>query len=159
MNQLRQKLVPIALVYLHVAVGLEFLMKGIPKISNPASADRLAAGIHFPTFMGWFPTVLEPVGGALLILGLGTRWLSLYFMAEMIVTGVISKMIVRGVPFAMPPGQSGSGWELDMLVFGGAFILVLFGAGPLSLDHLLARLRGGMSRSTPDVALAGVSTG
>lgn len=75
-TQFTRKLAPRALAYLHIAVGFEFLFKGIPKITNPATAGRLAAGIHFPLLMGWFPTLLEPIGGALLILGLGTRWLS-----------------------------------------------------------------------------------
>lgn len=59
-------------------------------------------------------------------------------MVEMFVTGVISKILVRGVPFIMPANQPGSGFELDALVFGGVFILVVFGAGPIALDHLIA---------------------
>jgi putative oxidoreductase len=160
MNRWTEKVAPLALGYLHVAVGFEFLVKGLPKIQNPAAADRLASGIHFPLFMGWFPTLLEPIGGALLILGLGTRWLGAYFMAEMFVTGVISKIMIRGVPFVMPNNQPGSGFELDALVFGGAFVLVVFGAGPFALDHVIGKLfRRGTSRSTPAVSALGASPG
>lgn len=160
-NRYTSWLAPIALTYLHLAVGVEFVVKGLPKIQNAAAADRYALGIHFPAFMGWFPTIIEPIGGALLILGLGTRYLSMYFMAEMFVTGVISKILVRGIPFTMSAGQPGSGFELDVLVFGGAFALLVFGAGPLSLDNLIAKLmRRGSGSTAPSVAVgqAGISS-
>lgn len=136
------KFAPLALTFLRLVVGIDFVMRGLPKIMNTAGAPRLAASVHLPAVMGWLPTIIEPVGGALLILGLATRWVSIYYMAEMIVTGIVSKAILRGVPFVMPGNQPGVGFELDALVFAGAFILVLFGPGFLALDNLVATRPG-----------------
>lgn len=143
---------PAALTFLRVLIGVDFFLRGLPKIQHPAGAANLAAGVHLPAFMGWFPTVMEPVGGILLILGLGTRWVSLYFMAEMIVTGAVSKFMLRGVPFIMPGNRPGVGFELDALLFAGAFVLVVFGAGPLAVDRLLAGRTGRVSASPVSAA-------
>src|SRR5581483_5350656 len=125
-----------------------FLLRGLPKIQNAGGYATYATGIHFPPFLGLFLTVLEPVGGALLILGLGTRWISLYFMVEMLITGIVSKVIVRGVPFVMPGGRPGYGFDLDALMFACAFILVLLGPGLLAADGVISRrFRGKVSYS------------
>ncbi|HLY63984.1 MAG TPA: DoxX family protein [Chloroflexota bacterium] len=136
-----ERISPVALTVLRLVVAAEMFFKGLSKIENLSRAPDLALGIHLPGVMGYIPAIMEPVGGMLLAVGLGTRWVSLYFMTEMVFTGIISKMIVRGVPFIMGGGQPGSGWELDSLIFAGAFVLFALGAGPLALDRLLARSR------------------
>jgi uncharacterized membrane protein YphA (DoxX/SURF4 family) len=136
-----ENLAPVALLVLRLTVGAEFIIKGLPKIINTSTGARLAASVHLPEFMGWAPTLLEPIGGALLILGLASRWVSLYYMAEMAVTGLVSKLMLRGVPFTIPGNQPGVGWELDALLFSAAFVLFALGPGLLALDGMLAGLR------------------
>jgi uncharacterized membrane protein YphA (DoxX/SURF4 family) len=36
--------------------------------------------------LAWLPILLEPIGGALLILGIATRWVAVYFVLEMLIT-------------------------------------------------------------------------
>jgi putative oxidoreductase len=69
-------------------------------------------------------SVLELVGGALLIVGLFTRILGVLYTIEFLVASVIV-MGMKGVPFAFT----------EKLLLVGAFLLATHGAGTLSLDR------------------------
>ncbi|MBV8085000.1 MAG: DoxX family membrane protein [Chloroflexi bacterium] len=147
---MKQSLTSLMLLVVRLVVGAEFVVKGVPKIMNTAGAERLAAGVHLPALFGWLPTIIEPLGGALLILGLATRWVSLYFMAEMVMTGIVSKLILRGLAFSLPGNQPGVGWELDSLIFACVFALAVMGPGMIALDRVVAAL---MRRDNPATAV------
>ena len=100
----------------------------------PALGFVTSLGFPAPGVLAWFPTILEPVGGLLLILGLGTRWISLYYVIEMIITAFYFKA-AHGTPFIQVAGKTGTGFELDLLLLGGALMLVAVGADQLSIEH------------------------
>src|SRR5579872_3342291 len=88
-------LTPYAMTILRVIVGITFVLMGIGKIQNPSGfiTGKFFTAL-FPgplAILGWLPVILEPIGGILLILGIGTRWLSLYFILEMLVTAFYVK--------------------------------------------------------------------
>lgn len=136
-------LVPFSLLVLRVVAGSDFIVRGLPKIEHYQNSWRLAAGLHLPAPMvfGWIPTIMEPLGGALLILGLATRWVGGYFMIEMFITGIISRLVLRGVPFVISGNTPGTGFDIDSMLFAGSFVLLVFGAGAFALDRLLTRRR------------------
>ena len=128
-------LAPFTLTVLRVIVGVTFVLMGVGKIQNPAGFISFVGsqGIPAPEILGWLPIILEPVGGVLLILGIGTRWLGLYFVLEMLITTIVVKA-AHGTPFIVS-GRPGVGFELDLLLLGGAFVLLALGSGQLSVEH------------------------
>jgi uncharacterized membrane protein YphA (DoxX/SURF4 family) len=128
-------LAPYSMTILRVIVGITFVLMGIGKIQNPAGFIGAVTNLGFPApgIIGWLPIILEPIGGALLILGIGTRWLSLYFVLEMLITAFIVKA-ARGTGFIVT-GRPGVGFELDLLLLAGALVLLVAGSGALSVEH------------------------
>ncbi len=135
-----ERIAPFAPTALRIGVGLVFVFMGLPKIQNPGTFMTFLerGGFPAPSVIGWLPVILEPIGGALLILGIGTRWLALYFTLEMFVTAFLWKM-ARGTPFIQAGGQPGVGYELDVLLLVGAFALFVLGSGQLSMERNVLR--------------------
>jgi putative oxidoreductase len=90
-------------------------------------------GVPIPGLMAWVVTLVEIVGGALLILGLGTRIWGLLLAVEMAFT---LTMVKAGVGLIAPQGE-GAGAELDLLLMAGGLALALMGPGALALDRLV----------------------
>jgi putative oxidoreductase len=76
--------------------------------------------------MGPFVAILEIVGGVLLIVGLATRWISLLFVIEMLVTTL----------WVQIPARGWNASDLDRAVLASSLLLVLAGSGKASLDAI-----------------------
>jgi uncharacterized membrane protein YphA (DoxX/SURF4 family) len=113
---------------------------GISKIQNPAGFIGFVTSLGFPApgVIGWLPVILEPIGGLLLILGIGTRWLSLYFVVEMLIASFVVKA-AHGTPFIQVAGKTGTGFELDLLLLGGALVLLVVGPGQPSVEQTVLK--------------------
>jgi uncharacterized membrane protein YphA (DoxX/SURF4 family) len=132
-------LAPYAVTFLRILVGITFLLTGLPKIQNFAGFTGFVASLGFPmpaVFAG-IVVALEVIGGLLLIVGLGTRWVSALYIIEMLITTLLVKMPNMG--FIAPQGQPGVGAELDLLLLAGAFILLTHGSSRLSIEHDLLK--------------------
>ena len=97
--------------------------------------SAVAAGLSIPMaeFWGIFIPLLELIGGALIIAGLGTRWVAILFVIEYFVTSILLK-IPRPAPFG--------GWDsmrIDLMLLATAVALVLVGPGAFALDTLVGR--------------------
>jgi len=127
---------PFTLTVLRLIVGLTFLLSGLDKIQNPSGFIGLVTTLGFPApgLIGWLGILLEPIGGLLLIVGIGTRWLSAYFVLEMLVTAFLVKL-AHGTPFAQVPFKPGVGFELDLLLLAGALVLLALGPGEISIER------------------------
>ena len=126
---------PYALTILRVLVGITFLLHGLPKIQGLAGFTGFVAslGLPLPGFFAILVVALEIGGGLLLILGVATRWVSLLFAIEMLITTLLVKL--PGPGFIAPQGQPGVGAELDLLLLAGALMLLCFGPGQLSVER------------------------
>jgi putative oxidoreductase len=85
-------------------------------------------GIPLAPFWGVFIPLLECIGGALLIVGLLTRWAAALFVVEFLVTSFLLKA-PRQPPFG--------GWDsmrIDLMLLTAAVALVLVGPGALALE-------------------------
>ncbi len=131
------KLSMLAPAILRVMVGITFFFNGLPKIENISGNVQFLSslGIPVPQFFGILVAVMETVGGILLILGIGTRWLGLYFAGEMLVSTLLVK---SKVGFIAPRG-GGAGAELDLLLLASALTLFILGSGPLSVEKDLLK--------------------
>ena len=131
-----RRFAPLVPTLLRIAVGLVFLFTGLPKLQNPSGFIGFVTNLGFPLpgVIGWLPVIFEPIGGLLLILGLGSRWLGAYFTLEMLITTFVVKAL-RGTPFIVTGGQPGTGYELDLLLLAGALALLVLGSGQLSIER------------------------
>jgi len=142
---------PRAVVLIRLLVGWVFVSEGLQKFLFPddLGAGRFAKiGIPSPAFMGPFVGAVEIIAGALVILGIATRFASVLLLVEMAVAIVSTKIpmfLGHGFAgFADPKGKAGL-WPMlheartdFSMVLGCAFLLVV-GAGQLSIDACLAR--------------------
>ena len=128
-------LAPYTLTILRVLIGITFLLSGLPKLGNLAGFTGFVASLGVP-LAGFFAVVvvaLEVIGGLMLIVGLGTRWASLLFAIEMLVTTLLVKLPNQG--FLAPQGQPGTGAVYDLLLLAGALVLLTYGSGQLSVER------------------------
>jgi putative oxidoreductase len=113
---------------------------------------RVTTGLGIPMapFWGVFIPLLECVGGALLIVGLLTRWTAALFIIEFLVTSVLLKA-PRQPPFG--------GWDsmrIDLMLLAAAVALVLVGPGALALEtYVRERLLGKPAANRAAAAGAG----
>jgi putative oxidoreductase len=124
-------LAPYAPTILRVIVGVVFFVYGTNKLSSPDGFAGFVGSLGFPApeFLGWFVIGLEIIGGAALVIGLLVRPIALLFLAEMTVTTLLVKL-ERGIA-----PVEGSGMEIDLVLWGAALVLVILGAGRLSVDR------------------------
>ena len=92
--------------------------------------------MDFPWLLGLFIILLESVGAIILLAGLGTRILALFF-AILGLGIVLSSHIQHGFFMNWFGNQSGEGYEYFLLWLGIAGALILTGGGKYSLDMLL----------------------
>jgi putative oxidoreductase len=89
-------------------------------------------GIPAPQVVAPIIAAGEVVGGLLLLVGLGIRWVSLWFICEFLATSLYVKL------------SHGQGWDaarIDLMMLAGGAMLALAGAGALALDDWMARRR------------------
>lgn len=103
---------------------------------------RAVTGMGLPLAPLWgvFIPLLELIGGVLVLVGLGTRWVAVLFVIEYAVTSFAVK-----APRQPPAG----GWDsmrIDLMLFAAAIMLVLVGPGALALDRFV--FRRGRSRTS-----------
>ena len=100
----------------------------------PANPDRPFRGAPDPFTRPWFTTVLELVGGTLLILGLFTRPTSFVLSGMMAVAYFIAHAPEHFFPII-------NGGEPAVLLCFVFLYMSAAGAGPYSIDALLERRR------------------
>ncbi len=134
---------PLVLLAFRLAWGIEFFVSGRGKLKNHSDIVDFFTSLHipFPDLNAWFVGGLECVGGILLILGLLSRPIGLLLAANMTVA-YLSVDSDRALVFNM--FNSAKDWDAftkaDPYFFWLTAIIVLaFGAGPISVDNLLAK--------------------
>lgn len=137
------------LLAIRVYWGWLFLQSGIGKFSH---IDKVVSfftdlGIPAPALNAYFNASLETVGGLLLILGLASRLIAVPLTINMIVAYITADREALTAFFS----ESGKFFGADPFPFLMVSLLVLiFGPGKLSLDHLIALRR----KQSPQVSAA-----
>jgi uncharacterized membrane protein YphA (DoxX/SURF4 family) len=141
---------PRATLWIRIAAAAVFITEGVLKASDPAvfAAGRFAKiGIPLPGVSGPFVTGVELVGGALLLLGLATRFAAIALALDMVVALVSTKLPIlvgHGVlGFAAATAKPGLWSTLheartDISMLCATIFLAIVGAGAISLDARLA---------------------
>jgi putative oxidoreductase len=127
-----EKLRPLALLLLRMALGVIFIYHGYPKLFGHTRQTMDAFGhMGFPPYFAYLAGVIEFFGGCLLIAGLFTRIAGLLIAAEMAVALVQVHKILED-PWAV------HNYEFP-LALATAFALATLGAGLISFDHVVFR--------------------
>lgn len=136
------------LTAIRVVTGLVFFMHGWTKVFvwgfEGTAAGFGQMGIPLANIAGPFVGLLELLGGLALIIGLGTRWLSIPLAITMVVA-ILQVHLAKG--FFNPEG-----YEFPLMVLAGTVGLALAGGGALAVDNLLAA-----RRSAPAVKRSGAA--
>lgn len=120
---------------LRAVVGIVFLMHGGQKffvygIEGTTNA-MTQMGIPLPAVSAVVVGLVELLGGAALLTGLGARWAALLLAGDMAVAILVVRL--RGGFFAP------AGFEFELTLLGAALTVALIGPGRGPLDRLLPR--------------------
>ncbi|ADJ15998.1 DoxX family protein [Halalkalicoccus jeotgali] len=124
-------------VFVRVALGLVFLVAGVgkvfavgPKATGIAGfAGFLASlGVPMPTLFAWLVGLLELTGGALLLLGLFTRYAAVLLAIDMLVATLLVHL-----PSGFAVGNGG--YEYTLVLALVSISLVFSGPGRLALEY------------------------
>jgi putative oxidoreductase len=139
--------VPVAV---RVIIGGMMFFHGVDKLDRgPAGfGDFLASeGVPLGEPMGWVVSLLELVGGLMLVIGLLSRPVALVLAVEL-VFAIIIVSAANGLI-----GEDGVGYERDLAYIAGFITVALLGPGRPSADHAL-----GLEHATPVLADASVTS-
>jgi putative oxidoreductase len=156
MNRAFGRLASAAPVLIRLIVGGMMLAHGLDKFnSGPAGFGQFLeqqVGLPAGVLLGWVVTLLELVGGAMLIIGLLSRLVALLMTIELI----CAIALVTGANGLIAP-EGGVGFERDLAYIAGFIAVLLLGPGKPSLDHIL-RLEEGAPTLAERPQMAGASS-
>ena len=133
---------PVAPLLTRVFLGQAFVQTGLGKWSDLGKVTAFfdSLGIPAPRANATFIATLELVGGACLVLGLGTRAFALLLSASMCVALMTADSADFVRALALNPETNHGMLDVTPAVFLLFLLwLVAFGAGSISLDHVISR--------------------
>lgn len=144
-----------ALALARLALGIVMLPHGAQKLlgwyGGPGFMNffhALTQGLHVPVFLAFIAIIAESFGALGVFLGCFTRIAAFGVAMDMIV-GAWLVNVPNGMFMNWTGQQKGEGFEFHILVVGIAVLLMLKGAGALSIDlALYRRLVGNRSSKT-----------
>jgi uncharacterized membrane protein YphA (DoxX/SURF4 family) len=129
------KSIEIGTLVLRIYLGLAFVIHGLAKFQGGVgNTAGWFDSIGIPGFMAYVVAAIELFGGLLLVVGLGTRYISALLFIIMI-SATIKVKLSAGF---MGSGQ-GAGYELDIAYAVIALFLFLNWKTSLSLDSLIVK--------------------
>jgi putative oxidoreductase len=139
-----------AIIFIRLVTGGVFFWEGILKFVYPnQGVGRFTKlGFPFPEFTAHFVAITEITGGLLLLFGLFTRIVALYFIGEMIIAILSTKtsLYLGTSPLPLPPAPPKVGaWAVlheirsDYAQLLTSIFLIVEGAGSRSLDRILRK--------------------
>jgi putative oxidoreductase len=138
------RLQPLALVIMRLALGVIMFVHGYQKVfQNLQSFVHMVGHMGMPQWLGYVAAFTELLGGLLILAGFFTRPAAFAILVDLIVA-IWKVHWHNGLTGA---GSDRPGFEFPLAVVALAFALIFFGAGPISIDHVLRGGGSGMRRS------------
>lgn len=116
---------------LRVVLGLIFFIHGLSKFQGGlANIEGFFVSIGIPGFMAYIVAVIELVGGIVIILGLGTRIVSILF--ALIMVGAI---FTAKLPVGFLGNGQMAGYELELALLAISIYFIFANKSKFSLDR------------------------
>lgn len=129
-----QKLEPLALLLLRVALGIIFVYHGYPKLfGHTHETVEAFAHMGFPRYFAYIAGIIELFGGCVLVLGLFARIAGLLLAGEM----AIALWKVHGI---LSNPRAVNHYEFPLVLAVSCFAVACLGAGLISFDYVLFRV-------------------
>ena len=131
------------LAILRVVLGIAMIVHGWSKLSG--GVDNVAGffggvlGIPAPGLMAWVVTIVELVGGILLVVGFLSQIARILIALDML-GAILFAYLLRGAPVIAENGQQIS-WEKEAVFAAAALCIALAGPGAWSVDDVVAENR------------------
>jgi len=125
--QFLEKLKPLGLLALRLALGAAFMFHGYPKLTDPAHWLKAFPGFGYPSYFAYISGILELFGGGLVLIGLFTRGAALLLAIEMGL--VLARTTIPAVGI-----YAVGKYETPLLLGAAALALATTGAGLISID-------------------------
>lgn len=130
------KSAPFAAFILRVTLGVMYLAHSLVLklvvFTLPGTAQFFAS-LGLPAASAYLVFAAEAIGGALLVLGVGTRWVALALVP--VLAGAVWVHVGNGWVFS----AEGGGWEYPAFLIATSFVVALLGDGAYALR--LGRVR------------------
>ena len=126
------------LAILRIVLGIAMIVHGWSKLSggvdNVAGFFGETLGIPLPGLMAWVVTIVELVGGILLVVGFLTQIAGILITLDML-GAILFAYLLRGAPFI----ENGAiAWEKEAVFAAAALCIVLAGPGAWSVEDAVA---------------------
>ncbi|WP_340371914.1 DoxX family protein [Peribacillus sp. FSL E2-0218] len=129
-----------AQVFLRVILGVTFFIHGIAKFQGGiGNTAGYFDSLGIPGFLAYIVAGIELIGGLAVILGLGTRFVSVLF-ALILLGAIVTAKLPAGF---LGNGQT-AGYELDLALLAMSVYLACANRTVLSLDHFFNK-KGGVT--------------
>ena len=127
-----------ALLFIRLYWGYQFFQSGWGRLHNMSKAIDFFTqlGIPLPVFNAYFVSLLECVGGILLILGLASRLISIPLIVDMLVAYITADREAF-TSFFSDPDKFMAAAPFTFLF--ASLLIMVFGPGSISLDYLIKR--------------------
>lgn len=138
-----KKLAWVAPLILRLTIGTVMIAHGAAKLqAGPTEVWGSifeSMGIPVPIFLAWTVTLIEGIGGILLIVGLFTRIAALLFSGIM-----LNAIFLVSIDLGLRSSANSPGADLNLALMAGALALAFIGPGKIALDYYL-----GLDSNTP----------
>lgn len=130
-----QRTAPYAALVLRLSLGMMFIAHALLKyaVFTLPGTVRFFESLGLPGPLAYATFFAELIGGALLVAGVATRWVSAALIP--ILLGALWAHAGNGWVFSGPNG----GWEYPAFLAAAAAVQVLLGDGRFALGSVLAR--------------------
>lgn len=129
---------PYGLLILRVVLGIAFLVHGWSKLMSSGVGNVVgffgSIGIPAAALVAWIVTIVELVGGILLIVGALTQLVGILLAIDML-GAIIFAYFGQGAPFV---DQGAVAWEKEAVFAAAALCLALAGPGIWAVDDMMA---------------------
>ena len=119
---------PYAALLLRLSLGIMFIAHALMKyvVFTLPGTVKFFEMVGYPGFLAYIVVAAELIGGALLVLGVYTRWVSLALLP--ILLGAAMVHVPNGWVFSAPNG----GWEYPVFLAVASAVQALLGDGALA---------------------------
>lgn len=125
-------------VFLRIILGLTFFIHGVSKFqAGIGNTAGFFDSLGIPGFMAYIVAAIELIGGLAVILGFGTRIVSVLF--AVILVGAI---FMAKLPAGFLGNGQVAGYELDLALLAMSVYLACANTTVLSLDNMIFNKKG-----------------